>query len=111
MEINEKKVKDITVLALSGRLDTLSSGMLDEKLKEIINNNVNKISIDFSELDFISSSGLRVLLTTAKKVKSSNGRLALSTLKEQVKEVFDVAGFTMLFSIFPSQQDALNSIQ
>ena len=111
MEISEKKEKDITILAISGRLDTLSSGSLDEKLKELTNNNLNKIVIDFSELDFISSSGLRVLLTIAKKVKSTSGYLALSALKDHVKEVFDVAGFTMLFSIFPSQQDAINSIQ
>lgn len=109
MEINEKTENKVNILALKGRLDTLSSGLLDEKLKVLLNNKINKIIIDFSKLDFISSSGLRILLTTAKKVKSVNGQLALSGLQPQVKEVFDVAGFTMLFSIFPSQQEALET--
>ena len=110
MEIIENKEKEITTIALSGKLDTLSSVPLDEKLKELANNNVNKIVIDFSDLDFISSSGLRVLLSTAKKVKSTNGKLALSALQEHVKEVFDVAGFTMLFSIFSSKDEAVKSL-
>jgi len=111
MEINEKKDNEIITLSINGRLDTLSSSALDIKLKQLTENNVKKLVLDFSELDFISSSGLRVLLTAAKQLKSYNGKLALCGLQEHVKEVFDVAGFTMLFSIWPSQDDALKSIQ
>lgn len=111
MEINVIKRDGIAILTVNGRLDTLSSGSLDIKLKELLDNNVDNIVIDFSTLDFISSSGLRVLLTTAKKVKTSNGKLALCALQQNVKEVFDVAGFTMLFSIFPSQNEAVNNLK
>jgi len=110
MEILETKKNDFTILALDGRLDTLSSASLDSKLKDLIAKNENKIIIDLTKLNFISSSGLRVLLTIAKNVKSG-GKLALCSLQEHVKEVFDVAGFTMLFAIFSSQQEALDSIQ
>jgi len=62
-------------------------------------------------LDFISSSGLRVLLTAGKQLKSVNGKMVLCSLKDHVKEVFDVAGFTMLFNMFSSQEEAIKKIQ
>jgi len=110
VEIIETKKNDITVLALKGRLDTLSSTSLENKLLGIINNNVLNVIIDFSELEFISSSGLRVLLTAGKQVKTKQGMLVLCSLKEHVKEVFDVAGFTMLFKMYASLDEAIQKL-
>lgn len=110
MEIKEIKEGEITILVLIGKLNTLSSGALDQKLRDLTDNNFNRLVIDFSDLDFISSSGLRVLLTTGKKVKSNQGKLALSALQEHVKDVFDVAGFTMLFNIFATQDEAVKNV-
>ncbi len=111
MHITQSKEGSLTIVALNGRLDTLSSESLDKELKQLTDNSVNKILIDFSNLEFISSSGLRVLLTTAKSVKATDGKLALCALQQHVKEVFDVAGFTMLFAIFNSQQEAISGLQ
>jgi len=110
MEITETMQGEIKILSLDGRLDSLSSGLLDTKLQEITESSAAKIIVDFSNLSFISSSGLRVLLSAGKKIKSTNGKLALSSLQEHVKEVFDVAGFTMLFSIFISLEEAIKSL-
>jgi anti-sigma B factor antagonist len=111
MEIIEAKQNDITIIALTGRLDTLSSSSLEDKLLDTINKNQSKIIIDFSQLDFISSSGLRVLLTAGKQMKSAQGRLVLCSLKDHVKEVFDVAGFSMLFKMFSSQEDSIKELK
>jgi anti-sigma B factor antagonist len=111
MEIIEAKQNDITIIELTGRLDTLSSSSLEDKLLETINNNQSKIIIDFSQLDFISSSGLRVLLTAGKQMKSAQGNLVLCSLKDHVKEVFDVAGFSMLFKMFASQEDSIKELK
>ena len=111
MEITVTKHNDITILSLDGRLDTLSSTPFDKKLQDLISKDENKIIIDFSQLDFISSSGLRVLLTAGKQLKSVKGKLILCTVKDHVKEVFDVAGFTMLFSMLPSQDEAIRDLQ
>ncbi len=110
MEIIQAKKDNFTILELEGRLDTNTTSVLEEKLMGLINNNENKIIIDFTQLGFISSSGLRVLLMTGKKLKASNGKLGLCALQEHVKEVFDVAGFTMLFAIFSSQDEAVKSL-
>jgi anti-sigma B factor antagonist len=111
MEIIEAKQNDITIIALTGRLDTLSSSSLEVKLLDTINKNQSKIIIDFSQLDFISSSGLRVLLTAGKQMKSAQGKLVLCSLKDHVKEVFDVAGFSMLFKMFSSQEDSIKELK
>ena len=111
MEIIETKNADTVVLQIEGRLDTNTATSFEEKLMGLINENENRIIVDFSDLDFISSSGLRVLLMAGKKIKTTNGKLGLCSLKEHIKEVFDVAGFTMLFSMFPNQEEALENIQ
>jgi anti-sigma B factor antagonist len=110
MEIAQAEQDGVVVLELKGRLDTLSSSELEKKLSDLIAQKEHKFVLDFSQLDFISSSGLRVLLAAGKQLKSVSGKMVLCALKEHVKEVFDVAGFTMLFSIFPSKEIALKEL-
>lgn len=111
MEIIQTRADEAIVLKLEGRLDTNTASKFEEKLMGLINENENRIVVDFSLLDFISSSGLRVLLMAGKKLNTSNGKLRLCALKEHIKEVFDVAGFTMLFSMFPNQEEAIKNFQ
>ncbi len=109
MEITQAQQGEIAILELAGHLDTNSSGILEEKFLALFDANENKIVVDFSKLDFISSSGLRVLLMAAKNAKRAHGKVVLCTLKEHVKYVFDTAGFTMLFPMFATQEQAVQS--
>jgi anti-anti-sigma factor len=111
MDISQTKLNEAIVLKLEGRLDTNTASIFEEKLMGLIDDNENRIVVDFSQLDFISSSGLRVLLLAGKKLKTTNGKLGLCSLQSHIKEVFDVAGFTMLFSMFPDQEEAVKKIQ
>ncbi len=111
MDIIETRKEDVVILELVGRLDTNTSISLEEKLLALIENNENKILFDFSQIDFIASSGLRVLLMIGKKLKSGKGKMALCALQDSVKEVFDIAGFTMLFSFFSSQDEGVAELQ
>ena len=111
METSQTKSNDTTILRLEGRLDTNTAPSFEDKLMGLINNDEHKIVVDFTQLDFISSSGLRVLLMAGKKLKTVNGMLGLCSLQEHVKEVFDVAGFTMLFTMFPNQEEAVNNFR
>jgi anti-sigma B factor antagonist len=109
MEITQTETNGIAVVALRGRLDTNTSVTLEEELLNLAGEKSRRIVIDLSELDFISSSGLRVLLSAGKKSKTVNGGIVLCALDEHVKQVFDVAGFTMLFNMYPSQEEAVES--
>ncbi len=110
MEIQEDKRGDITVLSLAGRLDTNTSGSLEQKLIEALDDGVTKFIVDFTQLDYISSIGLRVLLMAAKKLKELNGVLVLSSLSAHVREVFDIAGFTPIFTLASSLDEAVAGI-
>lgn len=107
MEIKTEKTNDVVILNIIGNLDSNTSGMLEETLIPAIGNEKTKIIIDCSQMGYISSAGLRVLLMAAKKSKHAGGVIVLCALKDHIKEVFDIAGFTAIFSIMPTRTEAL----
>lgn len=109
MEITEDKTGNVIIFGLKGRLDANTSNALQEKLFASIDDGTNRFAVNFTDLDYISSAGLRVLLLAVKKLKSVNGRIALYALKDQVREIFDIAGFSSIFPFFDSQEEALGS--
>jgi anti-sigma B factor antagonist len=109
MEITEKKRNNIVVLELKGRLDTVSSGSLGSKILGLVDGGNRHLILDFSELEYISSSGLRVLLMAAKRVQGVDGKLALVSLNDQNQAVFELAGLSTVFTVYQSQDEAVNS--
>ena len=82
---------------LEGRLDTTTAPQLEESMKESINN-VTELIMDFEKLDYISSAGLRVLLS-AQKVMSKQGKMKVIHVSDLVMEVFEVTGFSDILDI------------
>lgn len=109
MEVNISKQGEAAIVQLNGRLDANTSGDVESQLIPVFDSGEKKVVIDFSRLDYISSAGLRVLLLAAKKSKALNSDLKLSGLKPHVKEVFDIAGFSTIFSIYETNDDAVNA--
>jgi len=110
MKIQEVKKGGIMVFELDGRLDSVTSNQLEKSLMACLQAGEKNVVIDFSKVDYISSAGLRVLLMVAKKTKSVGGKAVLAALSNNVKEVFDIAGFTTIFSIFAAEDEALASL-
>ena len=106
LAIQEEKVGEVTVLDLAGRLDTDTSADLELALQDLMQAGVRQFVVDLSGVGYVSSAGLRVLLSLGKTVDNS-GSLRLSGLNPTVRQVFDVAGFTQLFAIFASRDAAL----
>lgn len=84
-------------LALEGRLDTMSSPELDAMLKESLEG-VTSLVLDFEKLEYISSAGLRVLLSTQKAMNRQGG-MKLIHVGEMIMEIFDVTGLTEILTI------------
>jgi anti-sigma B factor antagonist len=82
---------------------------LEKELFQIINQNEKHLLVDCKNLEYISSSGLRVFLMALKQMNKSNGKLVLAGLNELIQEVFDISGFSSLFTIVASREDALKS--
>ena len=109
MEIMEKKIGSVSVVALGGRLDAYVSGDFEQKLNALVDADEVCLVVSLERLDYISSSGLRVLLASLKKVRKRDGDIKLASMKPHIKEVFDVAGFSQLFSIYDLEDVAVQA--
>ena len=97
MKIEKSIENGLACFALEGRLDTTTAPDLENALKENMDG-INELTMDFSKLDYISSAGLRVLLS-AHKAMSKKGGMKVTNVNEIVREVFDVTGFADILDI------------
>ncbi len=111
MEIIQSLIDDIPVLSVSGKIDAVTSRDLEATLIGLMDQNKKFLVVDMEKVDFLSSSGLRVLMASLNKLKHKDGDLLLAALQPFVKEVFALTGAVRFFSIYPSQGDAIKSIQ
>ncbi len=109
MDLLEQKIGSVNIISLSGRLDAYSANDLERKLDSLIDADQVQLVVNLGRLEYISSSGLRVLLAALKKVRKQQGDIKLACLKPYIKEVFDIAGFTQLFTIFDAEEAAVSS--
>ena len=107
MKIVEKRLNDICILAPVGRLDVNTSELFREHLLRVIAAGTKNIIIDCQNLDYISSGGLRVVLEGAKKIWQIEGKLVLCSLKDYLKEVFEITQFDTLLPIAETVEEAL----
>ncbi|MEG0771068.1 MAG: STAS domain-containing protein [Clostridia bacterium] len=92
-QIDDKKM----TLKLDGRLDTTTAPLLEAELKSSIDD-IKELVLDFSKLEYISSAGLRVVLSS-QKVMSKQGKMEIHNVNEDIMDVFDVTGFTDILTI------------
>lgn len=97
MTITKNKNDNFLTLKLEGRLDTTTAPQLESELSENLNG-VTELTIDFAELSYISSAGLRVLLATQKRM-NKQGSMKLINVNEIVMEVFEITGFVDILTI------------
>ncbi len=109
MEIRHKKHNDVIILELDGRLDSNTLKEIEDTLPHLIEIGEKNILIDFSQLDYINSAGLRVLILAGKKLRKTGGRIVLCAMQDYIREVFDISGFSNFFAIYPTQQEALRT--
>ncbi|OAN43035.1 anti-anti-sigma factor [Paramagnetospirillum marisnigri] len=106
MEIREETVGDATILSPLARVDSSSAKIFEAKVLTVVNSGTPKIVIDFSELNYISSAGLRVVLVGAKMMRGGR-KFVLCGMTPNIREIFDVSGFTKILSIYPDRAAAL----
>ena len=99
METTISKVGEETIVIINGRLDTPNSKVFEESIQPILQDMKPNVCVDCTHMEYISSSGLRQLLSILKHVKSVNGKLELKNLCPEVKEVFDMTGFSSIFNL------------
>jgi anti-sigma B factor antagonist len=109
MEITTTDSDDIKVLSFKGNLDTNTSPDAESEINSLIDAGAQKFLVNFEQLEYISSAGLRILLATAKKLKASGGDLKICCLNQTVQEVFDISGFSTILSVATTEDEALGA--
>ena len=110
MEINLVEKEGIDIIILNGRLDVTTTPDLEKALSGLFEQKKLKMLIDCTDLEYISSAGLRSLLTAAKTSKKIGGRIVLANLNTNVKQIFEISGFTSIFDIYENLQQAGKSL-
>ena len=107
MNISNREEGGVAVVAVEGNLDTNTAPDAQQHLNALQDKGVKKILINFEQLDYISSAGLRVLLVTAKRLGASGGSLRICGLNETVSEVFEISGFGVILNVYGTEAEAL----
>jgi len=106
MQISTRTSNDVHIVAFTGSLDSGTSPEAQKSLGAILAS-AKKVVLDFTELDYISSAGLRVLLGAAKQLRASGGKLGMFGLNQSVREVFDISGFSSILPVYQSEAEAI----
>jgi len=113
VQVTAERHADVLVVAVTGRIDYMNAEEFKSALQPHLANCVaggDKVVLDLSRLEYVSSAGLRVLMIAAKDVRPRKGRLVAVALQPVVREIFEISRFTLVFDIFDSVQDALRAI-
>lgn len=110
MEITEERRADILILGIIGRLDASTSKDAEDKILALLASSQGKVVIDLSELNYVSSAGLRIFIRAAKHIDEANGKMIFCSLQNSVKEIFDIVGFSSLLTLADSTEEAIRNL-
>jgi anti-sigma B factor antagonist len=110
MEVIQEKRTSMLFLSLKGRIDESNAQTLEESLTRLIDNGSKEFIIDCSQLEHINNAGLRTLLNIAKKALDAEGRIALHSLSQSAKDIFDKTGFSMVSRIYETREEAIANV-
>jgi anti-anti-sigma factor len=109
MEVTEARVGNATTLRIVGRVDSSVSAILEERVREVVSRD-GYIIVDLRDMNYVSSAGLRSFIVLAKHARGKNQTIALSGMREDVAEIFEISGLLELFSIYPSVEAAIAAL-
>lgn len=106
----EDRKGDVVIFRIKGRLDTISSAMIEKRIFDSINEGNEKILIDLADVIYLSSAGMRMFLSTTKKLRSISGRLLVCSTTPSVLDLFKMSGFDHVLELFATEEEALRHI-
>lgn len=110
MEITVETVGEIQIVSLGGRFDNAAAPSFDAGIIAVIPAGITRVVLDASALSYLSSAGLRSLLTLQKKMQASGGTLILAGVLPFVQDILNIAGFSKLLRFAPTRESALDAL-
>ena len=111
IKMETKNEGDVTLVLVNPRFDPITAKEIETKLTAIVDGGAKKLLCDFSSTEYISSAGLRVMLSAVKKLQKSGGKMVLSCMQPFVSSVFKMAGFDQIFEICETKEQAMASLK
>lgn len=109
LDISSERQGEALVIGMNGRIDASSAKELEQRCLGWIDAGERRLVFDFSQVQYISSAGLRVFLLVAKRLGAVQGSVRLCGLGATIRDVFDISGFSKLFTIVATVRDAISS--
>jgi anti-anti-sigma factor len=110
MEARSERKEAVLIFFVNGRLDAFGAQQLDRWAREALHDDDRELVVDLAGTTYLSSGGVRIFNSLKREMKRRNGRFALSSVGEYPKKVLDMAGFTTVFELFPTDKDAVGDI-
>jgi len=101
----------IIIITLPRRFDLDSAASVENELRPVLGQHPALVLFDFSKTEYISSAGVRVLLASVRSIKEGGGAAALSSLCRQVTYILEIAGFTKIFTIYDTRENAVRQMK
>lgn len=109
IDINISGNDQVTLIEVSGRVDSMNANQFGDALTQTIDDGKVKLVLDLGSVEYMSSAGLREIVTSLKKAKRAQGDLRLAQPSDRVRGVLEMAGLDKIFTIYPSQDEAIGS--
>lgn len=109
LDIEHEEKNNVTVVYFFGKMDTGTSPEAEKYVNQLLDDGDNNILMNLEELDFISSTGLRVILSTGKKLMGASGKLTICSPNITVNDVLKMSGFNRMFGVYDTEEEALES--
>jgi anti-sigma B factor antagonist/stage II sporulation protein AA (anti-sigma F factor antagonist) len=110
MEIKIQEENGVTIIEIEGRMDASNAAIADAEINKALEGGQSRLLFDLTELEYLSSGGLRVILGAAKEMRRREGKVALAALKEYVYEIFEISGFTAMIPIKDTIEEGMKEV-
>lgn len=110
VEFKVEQEGDVYIVVIEGRIDATTTPTVEKKLAKL-DDIAMKMAIDFSDVDYLSSAGMRLLLSLTKRMESKGGKVAFYGMGDDVVDIIRMAGFERILNLFGKKADALKSLK
>lgn len=111
LKVSHSSREGVAIMAIQGRLDGNTSSVLEAEFLQLFEQGGSRFVFQLAELEYVSSAGLRSMLLAAKKLRASGGRLAMAQPSDPIREVFDMSGFSSIFTICSTEDEAYLAVR
>lgn len=105
--VHRKDVDEVSVLNIEGYLDAHTAPAFESSIKQLVDEDRNKIIVNFEKLSYISSAGLGVFMGFIEDIRAKEGDIKMSNMTEKVFKIFDLLGFPSLYEIVDEEDEAI----